>query len=103
MPVIDAGADLEMPEGGVDAVSCEEAFVVAALPHHAIFQHHDLDGVADGGKAVGDDDLGAARRSCRQRIEQSGLGTGSNPVCPANRFPFPAICFLFQLIHEMIS
>lgn len=56
----DEGGVLDAGELGVDAFLLEQGVVVAAFDDAALVHDEDLAGVADGGKAVGDDDGGAS-------------------------------------------
>ena len=56
----DEGGVLNAGELGVDAFLLEQGMVVAAFDDAALVHDEDLVGVADGGKAVGDDDGGAS-------------------------------------------
>lgn len=73
--VFDSFAGLDSPEVGVGALGFGDEFIVGALLGDGpIGEDEDAVSVADGGEAVGDDELGAEFVPVAEEAEKRGVG-----------------------------
>ena len=68
--------ELHFVEVAVDAAEGEEVVVLAALDDAAVVEYEDLVGAADGRKAVGDGEDGAAAHGFVEGVLDGALGFG---------------------------
>ena len=77
-------------EHRVDPVGGEEGVVIAFLHDHAVVEHVDAIGIADGRESVRDDDCGVSSAAGADRVEDRALGSGERVIHSEERPAFLA-------------